>query len=97
MTEVEQLKQQIENQLKGISKHQLRLVQRIIDRLEEVEQCLKHNEPSLTRGSDASFFRNEIELNTFPTTTNEEEEQLQSLVGKALTKLEEMEQQLPQV
>lgn len=93
MTEVEQLKNQIQNQLNGISKHELRLVQKIIDRLEEVEQCLKHNEPSLTRGNDAIFFKNEIDLKSLPSAPKGEH--LQGLVGKAITLLEDLEGQLP--
>ena len=96
MSEVEQLKKQIEKQLNGISKDKLRLVQRIIDRLEEVEQCLKHNEPSLTRGGDATFYRNEVDIDSLPTAINADGQHLQGLVGKALTMLEDMEQQLPQ-
>lgn len=94
MSEVEQLKEQIQSQLEKIDKRQLRLVQKIIDRLEEVEQCLNHNEPSLTRGNNADSFRSEVDTANLPTTTNNEGQHLKGLVTKAVNVLEQMEQQL---
>ena len=95
MSEVTDLKKKILSKLDGMSnRHQLRLIHKIMDRLDVVEQCLKQNEPSLTRGGDASFFKNEIDFDNLPSESEGDEDHLKGLVNQAVTLLADMEKQL---
>ena len=91
MSEINDLKKQILQKLEGINdRYQLRTIHKMMDRVDEIEKCLKNKEHSLTRGQNASFFREEIDMSLLSGAAAG----LGDLVTQALDKMEEMESRL---
>lgn len=92
MSEINDLKKQILQKLDGITdRYQLRTIHKMMDRVEEIEKCLKNKEHSITRGQGAAFFRAEIDMSVL----SDASDGLGDLVTQVINKMEAMEQQLP--
>lgn len=88
MSEINDLKKQILQKLDNINdRYQLRTIHKMMDRIEEIEKCLKNKEQSLSRGNNSDFFREEIDFENLPMKSGE----LGDLVNQALNKLTDME------
>ncbi len=96
MSEIVNLREEIKQKLNQISdKRQLKMIQRMLNRLDELEDYIRMDGITPRNKKQAAFFRNAIDSEALPDEPDAKQKSLKSLVEKALGIMETLEAQVP--
>lgn len=90
MSEITELKKQIIQKLDQVNdRRQLRNIQKMMDRLGDLQAFLNNPANAMPRSEGVSFYRENIDMESLP--ADEGAESLKNLVEQALTQMETLE------